>query len=323
MGPVITRLIEEFVEQARLRKYSEKTISSYRMSLNHFAQYLDLHQIKDIRQIDLEVLNLYKKHLLEEPYTLETVHLKLRAMKRLFEYLEKTCQLLVNPCERFIMPSVGARLPKNILTQDEVQKILSYPNTSLAIGIRDRAILELLYSTGPRLSECLNMKVYDIDLEGGHLRINQGKGSKDRIVPLGRKACQWLREYLNKVRPFYLKRAQEPDERSLWIGQEGRSLSPLWLNRLLNQYAQKAGIAKPVTVHTFRRTLATHMLNAGAHPYYIQQLLGHRHMDTLSRYIKLVAKDLKSTHKRHHPRERDRDVGAINDPVDRVYEVTS
>lgn len=305
MSQSIALLIDDFTEEARLKKYSVKTIQSYRSSLSQFARFLADRKIQDIREVNLSVLNQYKGFLQssQAQYSLDTIHLKLRAVKRLFEYLEASQRLLFNPAQRLIMPPLGERLCRNILTKDQVSKILKAPNTSLARGIRDRALLETLYSTGLRLSECVNLKVYDVDTEGGHLRIHRGKGARDRIVPLGKIACQWLKQYLEKTRPLYLLRNVE-DQRSLWIGQEGRSLKAIWLNRLLNQYAKKAGIHEPVTVHTFRRSFATHLLQEGASPYYVQQLLGHQNGSTLSQYIKLVPKDLKKAHQAHHPRER-------------------
>ena len=300
MTPIISVPVNDFIEDMNLKKYAKDTIISYTESLKKFISFLAEMNITDIRDVGLDDLNNYKKSLLEDKkkYSLDTVHLRLRAVKRFFEYLEKNNHLLVNPSETLLMPKLGARLPKNILTKEEVKTLLKEPNTGFKKGIRDRAILEVLYSSGLRLNECVNLQVYDVDTDGGNLRVNKGKGNKDRIVPLGKIACRWLKEYLTHARPEFDKK----DERSLWIGQRGDKIKSIWLNRVLNRYAEDAGIKKRVTVHTFRRTFATHMLNEGANPFYIQKLLGHENSSTLNKYIKLVPKDLKKSHKQHHPR---------------------
>lgn len=297
MSVAISVAVDGFIEDMNLKKYANATIISYTESLKKFISFLDEMNITDICLNDL---NNYKKALLEDEkkYSLDTVHLRLRAVKRFFEYLERNNHLLLNPSENLLLPKLGARLPKNILTKEEVKTLLKEPNTGFKTGIRDRAILEVLYSTGIRLNECVNLQVYDVDTEGGNLRINKGKGNKDRIIPLGKIACRWLKEYLVHVRPVFDRK----DERTLWIGQRGDKIKPIWLNRVLNGYAVKAGIKKRVTVHTFRRTFATHLLESGANPYYIQKLLGHENGSTLNKYIKLIPKDLKKSHKKHHPR---------------------
>ncbi|MEA2087747.1 MAG: tyrosine-type recombinase/integrase, partial [Candidatus Caldatribacteriota bacterium] len=297
---VVTALIDEFTEDMKLKKYAQMTIISYRANLMRFTYFLDENNITDARDVGLDDLNNYKKYMLEggKKYSPETVHLRLSAVKRFFEYLERSNHLLINPSENLLLPKLGSRLPKNILTQEEVKTLLAGPNTGFKTGIRDRAILEVLYSVGLRLNECVNLQVYDVDTDGGNLRINKGKGNKDRIIPLGKSACRWVKEYLTHVRPKFDKK----DERSLWLGQKGDKINPMWLNKILNKYAQTSGIKKRVTVHTFRRTFATHMLECGANPFYIQKILGHANSSTLNKYIKLVPKDLKRSHKKHHPR---------------------
>ncbi|MBI4713456.1 MAG: tyrosine-type recombinase/integrase, partial [Planctomycetes bacterium] len=198
------------------------------------------------------------------------------------------------------------RLPNDILTRDEVDKLLALPDINASAGIRDRALLETLYSTGIRLQECTNLEVSDVDYDGGYLRVNQGKGNKDRIVPLGKIACYWLKEYIRRVRPEFLKHnKKDPEHNALWVSHYlGKPLSSQIIAKLVRSYGRKAGINKKVTVHTWRRTLATHLLQAGVNLVYIQEILGHEDMRSLDRYIKVTAIEVKQTHQRTHPRER-------------------
>ncbi len=294
-------VIDKFTEEMKLKKYSSGTIKNYEASLNAFNRYLISIGIMDIKEVTLDILEDYKRYLVEEKYKSEVVYSRLQAVKRLFEYLVSCRLLLLNPAERLVMPKTDKTLPKNILSKEEVKTLLAGPNTGIKTGIRDRAVIEVLYSSGLRLNECVNLKVYDIDYDSGHVRVDNGKGRKDRILPLGKKACLWVKKYLNHVRPQFFKKGLE-DESFLWVGLKGKKLASIWLNRLLNNYAQSAGIKKRVTVHTLRRTFATHMLLTGANPYYIQRLLGHESSTTINKYIKLVPRDVKKAHMKHHPR---------------------
>jgi len=209
--------------------------------------------------------------------------------------------LLINPAERLDLPLLKDRLPKHILTEQEIIKILRQPNIHNKTGLRDRALMELLYSTGLRRSECVNLTLWDVDVESGVVRVNQGKNRKDRIVPLGRKACDFLRQYLLKVRP---KLTYDPDCKALWIGLYQKPLEGEGLNCMIKKYAKKAGVSAPVSVHTFRRSAVTHMLRRDAHPLYLQRLLGHSTGESMKKYVKVSSKDLKKVHQKTHPRER-------------------
>lgn len=292
---------DKFTEEMKLKKYADGTVKNYEASLNAFNRYLISIDITDIKEVSLNVLEDYKRYLVGEKYKSEVVYSKLQSIKRLFEYLVSCRLLLLNPAERLIMPKTGKTLPKDILSKDEVRTLLKTPNTGIKTGIRDRAVIEILYSSGLRLNECVNLKVYDVDYDSGYIRVDNGKGKKDRILPLGKKACYWVKKYLLKARPLFLKNTLD-DESFLWVGLKGKKLASIWLNRLLNSYAESADIKKRVTVHTLRRTFATHMLSTGANPYYIQRLLGHESSTTINKYIKLVPIDVKKAHRKHHPR---------------------
>lgn len=201
------------------------------------------------------------------------------------------------------MPKLGDRLPKNILTKEEIKKILQAPNTSIHTGIRDRALVETLYSTGIRLSECINLNVYDIDYEGGHLRVNSGKGAKDRIVPLGKIASQYVQNYITGVRRLQLESGEDPGW--LFLSKSGNKLCEDAVRDLIITATRRAGIEKHVTTHTFRRSCATEMIKNNANIMHVKEILGHEDISSTQRYAKLTIMDLKEAHRKYHPREKD------------------
>ena len=302
-GKIFETPLEGFIEHLKILKQSPKTISAYTQHVRQFLKWLWAEkEIYDLKEASDEKIRAYQSFISSKNYSLETVHMKLRSLKRFFEYLEKTHQLLYNPAEKLVFPALGDRLPKNILTEREIKDLLNSPNTSRPIGIRDKTILELLYSSGIRREECARLTVHDVDYQGGYLRINLGKGGKDRVVPIGKKACEYLREYLLKVRPKYAS----PDERALFISNFKKALGDQSIALIVKKYGRRAEIKKAVTTHSLRRSFATHMLKNDAHPVYIQRILGHSTSSVLNRYIKVAGLDIKKTHQKTHPREKDR-----------------
>ncbi len=301
--------IDGFIEQLKILKRSPDTIRSYRYSLKTFIAFLEEEEIYDLKEIDHEAIRRYQEKLMEKkgnPYSLETIHLFLRGMKRFFEYLVKTNQILCDPTEKLVMPKLGTRLPKNIFTKKEVKKILSKPDATSPIGVRDKALLELLYSTGLRAGECARLSIYDVDYRGGYVRVRSGKGKKDRIQPLGKIACRWLKEYITQVRPKLLERDGSTGEERFFVSRSGHPIPVNYPSKVVKKYVRTAKVKGEAGAHSLRRAFATHMLREGAHPLYIQRLLGHSTGLMLDRYIRVLAKDLKKEHKRTHPREKDR-----------------
>jgi integrase/recombinase XerD len=232
-----------------------------------------------------------------------TQAITLRAVKRLFVCLVENNHLLIDPAAGLRDPSTGQRLPRPILTQIEVKRLLLQPNTSVTQGIRDRAFLELLYSTGLRIGEAVALTVHDIDLEAGLLKVQSGKGGKSRVVPIGKEATKWLREYLTKIRPRPNRLA--PHERSLFLTYQGTAFTRHTIEVMIRQYARAGKINKQVTCHTIRHTCATHLLEAGADLVAIKELLGHRDLSTTQIYTRVRPVDVKAMHQRTHPREQD------------------
>ncbi len=291
---------QSFLEALHVRSYSKATLETHRGSLGTFFRYLIGLGIEDLRSVDRETIRDYQLWLSSRGYTTWTKTTKLEGLRRFFEYLEKTDAVLINPCESLVLAKAGERLPKKIFTREEARKILDQPDTQTRCGIRDKAILELFYSTGIRLSEMWKLTIYDVDYTHGFLRINQGKFAKDRVVPMGKRACHSLREYITKVRSQWSK--ENRDERALWlIGvRPYRAIDKQAISVYMRNYIREAGLSG--SAHTWRHTCASHMVSTGANIAYVQRLLGHRSLRTTQVYTRVTALELKQTLKRFHPR---------------------
>lgn len=299
-------IITEFKYQLKARGYADNTIEGYSKRLDQFAAWLNSQNISDVKKITRQTIADYQEKVMTEAVAMETKALKIRAVKRLFEYLEETHRLLVNPCEGIVETCRKNRKIGPVLTMDEVIKLLQQPNLSLKTGIRDRAMMEVLYSTGIRLNELLCLEIYHADFKDKVLYIRKGKGGKQRVVPLGKTVIKILREYLEKVRPFYGKK--NPKERRIFLLNTGLPMTPASVRGLLFKYRKQAKIKKSASPHTMRRTCATHLLQNGADIRYIQKLLGHRHLRTTQTYTKVMPVEVKKTHERTHPGVEDKNV---------------
>jgi len=302
-------LLFAFREHLRVKSYSPASIATYTDYLRGFFAYLGEIGVGDVKRVTRDHLQAYRLRLAEHRcrggrgYSVSTLCIKVRAVRRLFEYLEATNRILVNPAETFKEPKKETRLPRAVLTAKEARRILDAPDLSLVIGIRDRAMLEVLYSTGIRLGGLRRLSIFDCDLQGGLLRVNKGKGAKDRVIPLGRHAVKFLKTYLTKVRPHYTKGNRA--ERCLFVSRLGAPLSEPVVQKAVRKYARAAGIRKKVTPHTFRHTFATEMVRNGADITAVQKMLGHSDLSVTQLYTRVAGVEVKNTHRLSHPRERD------------------
>lgn len=219
-------------------------------------------------------------------------------LRRFLQYLEATQRIFVNPMSKWILRKVPIRM-QAVPTEAEVRRLLEAPDAATPQGIRDRALMETVYSTGVRLSELLGLSVRDPDLDKGVVRV-LGKGRKERVVPLGRHAGAWLRRYLQSARAALLapRKDAHHEEQAMWLNKYGRPLGMKMVELLCAKYAHAVGIATPITPHALRRACATHLLRNGAHPVEIQTLLGHATLDTLGHYLHVNLPDLKRMHAR-------------------------
>lgn len=310
-----------FKEHLAVLNRSPATVKSYS---GHVLLYL-AGLAKDIRAVSRSDMEAYIAGLYDyrtgdgKPYSTGTICMKVRSLKRFFEYLEDTNIIFINPMEYINEPQKEKTLPRNTLTVKEMQKLLEQPNLGTLTGIRDRTILEIFYSTGIRLEELCGLTIYDADLQGGMLRINQGKGKKDRVVPLGRHAVRFLREYITKVRPRCTKNKENRQNRNLIVDRYGKPISKQVVSIMIRTYVRAAKLKKRVTAHTFRHTFATQLVRNGADIVAVQKMLGHADLKTTQGYIKSLGLDVKKAHSKSHPRERDKvKRGAIKPRIERI-----
>jgi integrase/recombinase XerD len=305
LAPHWAEHLAAFLERLKVLRYSPATLDSRRQSLGLFFGWLDQsgpgRKLTDIREVSKQAVRDYQKHLLSR-YTTYSTHTHLIALRRFFEHLEATDTLLLNPCQGVPLPKLEDRLPRSIFTREEVRRILEAPDTQTGKGIRDKAILETFYSSGIRLEEMTRLTVQDVDCVKGFLRVNRGKFGKDRVVPLGTKACDYVREYLREVRGEWTK--DNRDERALWLSWRWphQPLKKQIISVMVRQYARAAGIKKQASPHVWRHTCATHLVGGGANIAYAQRLLGHRDLRTTERYTRVTVPDIKATYARAHPR---------------------
>ncbi|MGI8480490.1 MAG: tyrosine-type recombinase/integrase [Chthoniobacterales bacterium] len=293
-----------FLESLRVRGQAPATLRARSQSLSTFFLWLTSAGIEDVRELTREHLRTYQLALTQQGLTTYTLHAKLSGLRRFFEYLESTDAILVNPCLGMVLPKLEDRLPRNVLSQAEARRVLDAPDTQTKKGIRDRAILELFYSTGIRGEEMAALTLHDVDCKNGFVRVTKGKFAKDRVVPMGQKASQYVREYLAHVRLPWS--AQCKDERALWlcsIRPHGALKKPA-IALMVDQYKKLAGIERPGRTHLWRHTCATHLVQNGANLAYVQRLLGHRSLETTQIYTRVAPAEAQATHRKAHPRSR-------------------
>jgi integrase/recombinase XerD len=206
--------------------------------------------------------------------------------------------ILYNPASELELPRLEHRLPKHILTAGEVEQVLQQPDIGDTLGLRDRAMLETLYSTGMRRMEMINLKLYDLDTERGTVKIRQGKGKKDRVIPIGDRAAAWVEKYVRESRP---RLVVEPDDRTVFISNAGEPFCLEHLTNLVRGYVDKADIGKRGACHLFRHSMATLMLENGADIRFIQQMLGHADLNSTQIYTHVSIQKLKQIHTATHP----------------------
>lgn len=295
----ILATITEFKLHLKAIGYAPATIANYRKYLDQFKRHLQGLGVSDMRKVTHQMIVDYQASVMGQPVAMETKALKIRPVKRLFEYLVKAHKLLINPAEGVVETCRKHRKIGPVLTVEEVKTLMDQPNLSLKTGIRDRAIMEVLYATAIRLDELLSLEIYHADLKDKVLYIRKGKGKKQRVVPLGKVATGWLREYLEKIRPYYAKK--RPRQRRLFLLSTGEAITAGTVRQAMRKYRNQAHISKPVSPHVFRRSCATHLLQQGADIRYIQKLLGHRHLKTTQSYTKVMPVEIKQTHETTHP----------------------
>ena len=292
-------------QDLRLR-FAPSTAANYSRSVEALLAWLDARGIglAEVRSEDLEA---YQRELFTrrkkdgKPHSLGWQANQITAVKSLFRFLYKRLLILRDPAASLECPRMEKRLPRSILSKDEVRRLLAAVRVRSPRDLRDRAILEILYATGIRYSELAKLTPYDVDTEDRILRVIQGKRRKDRHVPLTTAAARAIEAYLVNGRPQLVSGGKAP---YLFLSDKGGLLHDAILNGRIRMWAKKAGIKKHVTCHTFRHTVATHLLRARADIRHIQALLGHASLATTERYTRVEISDLKRVIARAHPRGR-------------------
>jgi integrase/recombinase XerD len=290
--------LDEYLDHLRIeRGLARNTLEAYSQDLREYVQWAEDtlgRSIRDVRDEDLRYYFLQKK---QGGLSARSLQRKASTLRGLYRFLEKAGQLEGNPAHLLEVPRPGAGLPKD-LSLDEVDRLLAQPDASEPLGIRDQAMLEILYATGLRVSELLGLRLKDLNLEVGYL-VAYGKGKKERLVPIGEIASEKLKTYLTGVRPSMCKATKTPH---VFLNRSGRRLSRQGFWKLLHRYALQAGIASPVTPHVLRHSFATHLLERGADLRSVQLLLGHASISTTQIYTHLNRERLKKIYRSHHPR---------------------
>jgi len=296
-----------FLEWLRVRNYSEHTIYRYQKSLGYFFRWAQERGMTRIDEVTRPVLERYQRWLFhyrtdqDKPLAFKTQHAHLLAIKIFYRWLVREHYLEANPASELELPKLEQRLPREILTLSEVETILNQPNLSDPLGIRDRAILEMLYSCGMRRSELANITLYDLDFDRGTVMIRQGKGKKDRLIPVGERAIAWVQKYITEVRPAFVI---EPDTKRLFLGQMGEPIGADHFSKIVRNHVAGAAVGKQGSCHLFRHTMATLMLENGADIRFIQEMLGHARLTSTQIYTQVSIKKLKEIHTATHPSAR-------------------
>ena len=303
-------LKEEYCQHLTVIRYAPGTIKRHGYFLNRLFAYLEEQGIQDITGITKETIQAYQVRCYEtvnskgEPNSVFHQNNNLKAVKGFFRFLVEDNYLVSDPARDVSYARTPKRLPRSILTGPEVKKVIHAPNTKTATGYRDRAIFEVFYSTGIRRNELINLELADVDYDEGFVRVNSGKGNKDRVVPIGKIACRYIENYVKAVRPMLVK---DTIDNHLFLTINGTKISENRVWQLVKIYSRKTKINKNITTHTFRHTCATLMLRSKANIRHIQELLGHASLDSTQVYTSVSITDLKEVHSKCHPREKDQD----------------
>ena len=295
-------MIETFINYLITEKgLSKNTIESYLFDLKHFTDFLEEKKIK-IEKVEENTLTEYVAYLYNMGYAPMTIKRHISTLRNFYKFLFAEGYIKSNPSEILETPKAFKLLPK-YLTDTEVEKLLNLPDISTPTGQRDRAMIELLYATGLRISELLDLKMNNINLEERFL-ITFGKGSKERLVPFSKKACDFLVSYLNNGRIKLLK-----DKKSyfLFLNSRGNKLSRQGFWKILKNYGKKIGIAHKLSPHTLRHTFATHLLEHGADLRAVQIMLGHADISKTQIYTHITNERLKQIYFEFHPRAKKND----------------
>lgn len=315
---------DAYLDVLRARNYSEQTAETRGFDLKMFLGWAAERDLTRAGQVTRPILEAYQRWLHRyrrpvgrrggnaatppdasasegsrgKPLGWSTQRAKLGTLKDFFRWLTRQNVILHNPASELELPRPEKRLPQAALTLAEIDRVLAVPDVTDPLGVRDRAMLEVFYSTALRRTELCRLELSDFSAERRTLTVRRGKGKKDRVVPIGERACAWLARYLDEVRPRLCLDTRTP---TIFLTGYGEAFNPDVLSRMVTDWIKRAGLAKKGSCHLLRHTCATHMLEGGADIRYIQQLLGHESLETTAIYTEVNIRQLQEVHARCHP----------------------
>jgi len=290
-------LVQKFVNfLEKDKRLSLNTLQSYRRDIEQYMAYLKIMNLKNISSTNKTTVIAYLLYLQKKGRATSTISRNLASIRSFYQYISKNKIIDQDPTSELESPKVEKKLPQ-ILSTQEVELLLDQPKCVDLKGYRDKAMLELLYATGIRVSELISLDVSDINLDMGFIRCN--KGSRERMIPIGSIAIAALQEYLNKARNLLI---QNNDERALFVNINGGRLTRQGFWKIIKQYKNQAKISKDITPHTLRHSFAAHLLENGADLRSIQEMLGHSDISSTQIYAQIAKNKIKEIYKKTHPR---------------------
>jgi integrase/recombinase XerD len=297
-------LTGRYLEHLRVRNFSDQTVYGRGKMLRYFRKFCEQLGLTQARQITRAVILNYQGHLFHyrkadgTALTIGTQKAWITAVASFFSWLTRESLVLYNPASDLELPRKELRLPKSVLNAHEVEAVMNVPDLDAPLGIRDRAILETLYSTGLRRTELCQLNQGDVDFDRGVVRVEQGKGKKDRYAPIGERALKWVEKYLVEVRPALCPALNEP---ALFLNMLGARMNPNRLGSQVHEIISASGIGKKGSCHLFRHSFATLLLENGCDVRYVQEMLGHSKLETTAVYTHVSMRTLKAMHAKYHP----------------------
>jgi integrase/recombinase XerD len=303
LADAVRRYLNQLLAEGR----SRHTVRDSKSGLKELLAFLDSLGVSEVSRLDHDTLMRYREEIawrLTSKGTPLTVRSQLELighMHTFSRFLVAQGWLLSDPSAKIPRPKKPRRLPRSIMEPNDVACILRQPDMTRVRGYRDRVMLELLYSTAIRREELAKLRLEDIDVDAGYVFVHEGKGRKDRVVPLGKSVCELVQSYLTAIRPEWIGADRD---KHLFLNRWGKGMDPNTVWHVVHKYARAAGIDKPVSPHSFRHACATHMLRNGAPIRQLQEMLGHASLETTQLYTRVTINDLRAMHRKFHPREQ-------------------
>lgn len=319
----LSAYLSPFLEWCAAKGLSPRTLEGRDIAIHRFIVWCDERAIDHPSTITLPILERYQKHLYYyrkpngEPLGYSSQHALLTPLKAWFKWLVRERHILFNPASELELPRVPKGLPRVVLSVEEVEQVLTTPDTDDPSGIRDRAMLELFYGTGIRRMEMVNLSLYDLNPSRKTLLVREGKGRKDRLLPVGERALHWAERYRQEVRPELVS---GKDSGHLFLTDQGQPWPMGYLTALVRKYLRQSGLKKQGACHLFRHAMATHMLDNGADIRYIQTMLGHAELSTTQIYTQVSIEKLREVHRATHPAKWEDERAALLETLDSELE---